>query len=67
MEQKNSGDQGTDAPTSDHVRQLSNLVAKKDQELQVHLLYSISGYTIICVEMMILNNSLCHFINIFLD
>lgn len=33
--QKKNADQGTDAPTADHVRQLSTLIGQKDQELQV--------------------------------
>uniref|UniRef100_UPI003AAC0E90 CDK5 regulatory subunit-associated protein 2 n=1 Tax=Centroberyx gerrardi TaxID=166262 RepID=UPI003AAC0E90 len=34
IHQKNSTDQQTDAPSADHVRQLSSLIAKKDQELE---------------------------------
>ncbi|XP_056146744.1 CDK5 regulatory subunit-associated protein 2 isoform X3 [Lampris incognitus] len=34
FQQKNNADQGTDAPTRDHVRQLSALIVRKDEELQ---------------------------------
>ncbi|KAM3874007.1 CDK5 regulatory subunit-associated protein 2 [Diretmus argenteus] len=34
IHQKNTTDQDTDAPSTDHVRHLSSLIDKKDQELQ---------------------------------
>ncbi|XP_070706541.1 CDK5 regulatory subunit-associated protein 2 [Pempheris klunzingeri] len=34
IHQKKSADQGTDAPSADCVKQLSDLIAKKDQELE---------------------------------
>uniref|UniRef100_A0A8C2ZWG4 CDK5 regulatory subunit associated protein 2 n=1 Tax=Cyclopterus lumpus TaxID=8103 RepID=A0A8C2ZWG4_CYCLU len=39
IHQNKSADQETDAPSADCVQQLSDLIAKKDQELQVRLLY----------------------------
>ncbi|KAM4635269.1 CDK5 regulatory subunit-associated protein 2 isoform 3-T3 [Polymixia lowei] len=35
IQQRNSPDQQTDVPTTDHIRQLSIVIANKDQELQV--------------------------------
>ena len=37
--EKKSADRGTDAPSAESVKQLSELIAKKDQELEVRLLY----------------------------
>jgi len=37
IHQNKSADQETDAPSADCVKQLSDLIAKKDQELEVRL------------------------------
>lgn len=39
IHQKRSADQQTDGPSADGVKQLSDLIAKKDQELDVSFLY----------------------------
>lgn len=39
IHQKKSVGQQTDAPTTDSVKQLSDLITKKDQELEVWLSY----------------------------
>uniref|UniRef100_A0A3B4UP97 CDK5 regulatory subunit associated protein 2 n=1 Tax=Seriola dumerili TaxID=41447 RepID=A0A3B4UP97_SERDU len=39
IHQNKSADQQTDAPSADCVKQLSNLIAEKDQELEVRLSY----------------------------
>lgn len=37
--EKKNAEQETDAPSADSVKQLSDLIAKKDQELEVWLAY----------------------------
>lgn len=38
--QNKSADKETDSPTADTVKQLSDVITKKDQELEVGLLYA---------------------------